>query len=82
VPDAAEVRAQYDHNLKQYSKPEQRDAAHILIAVKPDAKPEEKAAAKKKADELQVPTLKELRLSLTVSEASSRRSALRELFAQ
>ena len=52
VPDAAEVRAHYDHNLKQYSKPEEREAAHILIAVKPDAKPEEKAAAKKKAEDL------------------------------
>jgi peptidyl-prolyl cis-trans isomerase D len=50
--DAAEVRKQYDDNLKQYAKPEERQASHILIAVKPDAKDEEKAAAKKKAEDL------------------------------
>lgn len=50
--DAAEVRKQYDDNLKQYAKPEQRQASHILIAVKPDAKDEERAAAKKKAEDL------------------------------
>ncbi|MGH8799738.1 MAG: SurA N-terminal domain-containing protein [Casimicrobiaceae bacterium] len=50
--DAAEVRKQYDDNLKQYVKPEERQASHILIAVKPDAKDDEKAAAKKKADDV------------------------------
>lgn len=50
--DAAEIRAQYDNNLKTYSRGEEREAAHILIAVKPDAKPEDKAAAKKKADDV------------------------------
>ena len=52
APDPAEVKAQYDNNLKTYTKAEERDASHILIAVKPDAKPEEKAAARKKAEDL------------------------------
>lgn len=47
-----EVKAQYANNAKQYTKEEQRQAAHILIAVKPDAKEEDKAAAKKKADDI------------------------------
>lgn len=50
--DPAEVKAQYESNLKQYGQEEQRSAAHILIAVKPDAKPEEKTAARKKAEEI------------------------------
>ena len=50
--DPADVRRQYDQNVKQYAKPEERQASHILIAVKPDAKEDEKAAARKKADEL------------------------------
>jgi peptidyl-prolyl cis-trans isomerase D len=50
--DAAEIRKQYDDNLKQYIKPEERSASHILIAVKPDAKDDEKAAAKQKAETL------------------------------
>jgi len=47
-----EVKAQYANNAKQYTKEEQRQAAHILIAVKPDAKEDDKAAAKKKADDI------------------------------
>ncbi|HEX8010187.1 MAG TPA: SurA N-terminal domain-containing protein [Casimicrobiaceae bacterium] len=47
-----ELRKQYESNLKAYSKPEERDAAHILIAVKPDASEEEKAAAQKKAEDI------------------------------
>ena len=50
TPD--EVKAQYAANLKQYTQDEQREAAHILIAVKPDASDADKAAAKKKADDL------------------------------
>ncbi|HKW81604.1 MAG TPA: SurA N-terminal domain-containing protein [Casimicrobiaceae bacterium] len=50
--DAAEVRKQYDDNLKQYVKPEERRASHILVAVKPDASAGDKAAARKKADQL------------------------------
>ena len=37
---------------RQYTTPEQRQAAHILITVKPDAKEDDKAAAKKKAEAL------------------------------
>jgi peptidyl-prolyl cis-trans isomerase D len=50
--DPAEVRKQYDDNLKRYGKPEERQASHILIAVKPDASDADKAAAKKRADEV------------------------------
>jgi peptidyl-prolyl cis-trans isomerase D len=50
--DPAAVRKQYDENMKQYAKAEERQASHILIAVKPDAKDDEKAAAKKKAEDL------------------------------
>ena len=50
--DASEVRKQYDTNVKQYTAPEERSAAHILIPVKPDAKDDAKAAAKKLADEV------------------------------
>jgi peptidyl-prolyl cis-trans isomerase D len=52
APDAAAVRAQYDNNLKLYSKAEERDASHILIAAKADAKEPDKAAARKKAEDL------------------------------
>ena len=50
--DPAEVRKQYDDNAKRYGKPEERQASHILIAVKPDASDANKAAAKKKAEEI------------------------------
>ena len=50
--DAADVRKQYDANLRNYGKPEERQAAHILVAVKPDASDADKAAAKKKAEEI------------------------------
>jgi peptidyl-prolyl cis-trans isomerase D len=49
---AEEVRKQYDSNLRAYGKPEERQASHILIAVKPDASADDKAAAKKKADDV------------------------------
>jgi peptidyl-prolyl cis-trans isomerase D len=45
-----EVQKQYDANVKQYTKAEERQASHILIAVKPDATDADKAAAKQKAD--------------------------------
>lgn len=48
----ADVRQQYEANAKQYTTEEERSASHILIAVKPDAKEDEKAAAKKLADEV------------------------------
>jgi peptidyl-prolyl cis-trans isomerase D len=50
--DAADVRKQYDDNAKTYTQAEERSASHILIAVKPDASDADKAAAKKKAEEL------------------------------
>jgi len=50
--EAAEVRKQYDDNIKQYTKAEERQASHILIAVKPDASDADKAAAKAKAETL------------------------------
>lgn len=50
--DPAEVKKQYDDNVKQYTKVEERQASHILIAVKPDATDADKAAAKQKAEAL------------------------------
>jgi peptidyl-prolyl cis-trans isomerase D len=50
--EPAEVRAHYDANVASYGRPEERSASHILITVKPDAKDEEKAAARKRAEEL------------------------------
>jgi len=47
-----EVKAQYDSAAKTYTQEEQRQAAHILIAVKPDATEAERAAAKKKAEDI------------------------------
>ncbi len=47
--DPAEVRQTFEANAKQYTTPEERSASHILIAVKPEAKDDEKAAAKKEA---------------------------------
>jgi hypothetical protein len=46
------VKAQYDKNQHLYGQAEERDASHILIAAKPDANENDKAAAKKKAEEL------------------------------
>ena len=51
TPD--EVKAQYDERASRPTRQEeQRQAAHILIAVKPDASEAERAAAKKTAEEL------------------------------
>ncbi len=50
TPD--EVKAQYASAAKTYTQDEQRQAAHILIAVKPDATDADRAAAKKKAEDL------------------------------
>ena len=49
-----EVQKQYDANVKQYTKAEERQASHILIAVKPDASDADKAAAKQKAEAIAV----------------------------
>jgi peptidyl-prolyl cis-trans isomerase D len=50
--DPAEVKQAYDANAKQYTTNEERQASHILIAVKPDASDADKAAAKAKATAL------------------------------
>jgi peptidyl-prolyl cis-trans isomerase D len=50
--DPAEVRQAYEANAKQYTTSEERQASHILIAVKKDASDAEKAKAKQKATEL------------------------------
>jgi peptidyl-prolyl cis-trans isomerase D len=52
VVEPDEVKRQYDANIRAYGKPEERDAAHILIAVKPEASAEEKSTAKKKAEDI------------------------------
>src|SRR6476659_1553071 len=50
--DPAELKQAYEANAKQYATNEERQASHILIAVKPDASDADKAAAKKKAEDL------------------------------
>lgn len=50
--DPNDVRKQYDANLANYTSAEERSASHILITVKPGASDAEKAAAKKKADDI------------------------------
>jgi peptidyl-prolyl cis-trans isomerase D len=50
--DAAELEQAYKANSAQYRTNEERQASHILIAVKPDASEADKAAAKKKAEEV------------------------------
>ena len=48
--EPAEVRKQYEANVANYTKAEERSASHILVALKPGAKDDDKAAAKKKAE--------------------------------
>ncbi|MGH8802448.1 MAG: SurA N-terminal domain-containing protein [Casimicrobiaceae bacterium] len=50
TPD--EVRQAYESGKRQYATQEERQASHILIAVKPDATAAQKAAAKKRAEEV------------------------------
>ncbi len=47
---ADEVNQFYEQNLKQYSKGDERQASHILIAVDPQAGAEAKQAARAKAE--------------------------------
>jgi peptidyl-prolyl cis-trans isomerase D len=47
-----EVKAQYASAEKTYTQEEQRQTAHILMAVKSDASDAERAAAKKKAEDI------------------------------
>ncbi len=49
VDDAA-MKAYYEENKSQFETPEKMQASHILIKVKPDASPAEKAKARKKAE--------------------------------
>lgn len=49
---AQEITEWYEKHQDQYGKPEERRASHILITVPKDAKPEDKYAARKKAEDL------------------------------
>ena len=48
----AEAKAFYDENKEDFNKPEQVKASHILVKVDASATPEQKAAAKAKAEGL------------------------------
>lgn len=48
----SDLQDYYKQNVARYSAPEERRASHILIAADKDAKAEEKAAAKAKAEAL------------------------------
>jgi len=53
TPSNSEIEENYEHSLKTvFTHPEQAHARHILIGVPPDATPQQKAAAKAKAEEL------------------------------
>lgn len=47
-----EVKKAYEARASQYQVGEQRRASHILVQAGPEAKPEEREAAKKRAEEL------------------------------
>ena len=49
---ADEVKQFYEQNLKQYAKGEERQASHILIAADDKASPQQKEAARAKAEQL------------------------------
>lgn len=49
---AAEIAEEFERRKKQLATPEERKASHILIGVAKDAKPEAKAAARKRAEEI------------------------------
>lgn len=52
-PPDKEIQAYYDrYRDQQFTHPEQVRARHILIAVAPDAAPQQKAAAKAKAEDI------------------------------
>jgi peptidyl-prolyl cis-trans isomerase D len=50
--NADDLKTYYEQNKSRYATDEQRRASHILITVAKDAKPEERAAAKAKAESL------------------------------
>lgn len=69
--DEAQLREAYDKNAMKYGKPEERRASHILITVAKDAKAEDKAAAKRKAEQI----LSEVKASpKTFNEAAKKNS--------
>lgn len=49
---AAEIAQEFERRKQQMATPEERKASHILIAVAKDAKPDVKAAARKRAEEI------------------------------
>lgn len=49
---ADEVKQFYEQNIKQYGKGEERQASHILISADAQATPEQKQAARAKAEQL------------------------------
>ncbi|HVL76474.1 MAG TPA: SurA N-terminal domain-containing protein [Noviherbaspirillum sp.] len=50
----ADIKAYYEQNAARFSEPEQRRARHILIRTEPGASEADRAAARKKAEELLV----------------------------
>ena len=52
TPTDAEVQAYYDAHQEDYRSPEEVRARHILFKLAPDAKPEDKAAARKQAEDV------------------------------
>lgn len=50
--EPTELRKAYEDKLASYGKAEERRASHILVALKPDMKEAERAAAKAKAEKL------------------------------
>jgi len=48
----ADINSYYEQNAARFGEPEQRRASHILITVPQNAPEEERAAARKKAEEL------------------------------
>jgi peptidyl-prolyl cis-trans isomerase D len=52
IPSEAELRKRYDASKEDYKRPQSAHILHILIKVDPNAKPEEDAAAKAKAESL------------------------------
>ena len=51
-PTDDEIKEYYEENLSQFQKQEEVHARHILFTVKPDASADEKAAARKKAEDV------------------------------
>lgn len=66
----AEALAFYEENKAGFSTPEELGASHILIKVAPSATPEEKAAAKEKAEKL----LKEIKADANFAELAKANS--------